>query len=52
MDAAALVPEAQVVLMGGEPEQIARLRARGTSCVFAGKRATAELPAFLRRSAD
>ena len=50
VDAAALAPEAQVVLMGGEPDQIARLRARatrGAACVFAGKRATSELPAFL-----
>jgi glycosyltransferase involved in cell wall biosynthesis len=50
VDAAALVPEAQLVLMGGEPEQIGRLRARvprGTACVFAGKRPTAELPGFL-----
>lgn len=50
VDAAALVPEAQFVLMGGEPEQIAALRARagrGASCIFAGKRPTEELPAFL-----
>lgn len=53
VDAAALVPEAQVVLMGGEPEQIARLRARagGRSCVFAGKRPTGELPVFLGAAA-
>src|SRR5688572_30048024 len=51
VDAAAAVPEAQFVFMGGEPDQIARLRARPSllqgSCVFAGKRPTAELPAFL-----
>jgi glycosyltransferase involved in cell wall biosynthesis len=46
-DAAALVPEVQVVFMGGEPEQIARLRARSGRAVFAGRRATDELPAFL-----
>ena len=50
VDAAARVSEAQFVFMGGEPEQVARLRARaarGASCVFAGPRATSELPAFL-----
>jgi glycosyltransferase involved in cell wall biosynthesis len=51
VEAASAVPEAQVVLMGGEPDQIARLRARGPSCVFAGKRATGELPAFLGAAA-
>jgi len=53
VDAAALVPDSQFVFMGGEPEQIARMRtrptviSRGGNCVFAGKRPTAELPAFL-----
>jgi glycosyltransferase involved in cell wall biosynthesis len=51
VDAAGLVPEAQFVFMGGETDQIARMRARpsagGGRCVFAGKRPTAELPAFL-----
>jgi glycosyltransferase involved in cell wall biosynthesis len=53
VDAAPLVPEAQLVFMGGEPGQIARMRARpavgapGAKCVFAGKRPTTELPAFL-----
>ena len=50
VDAAALAPEVQLVFMGGEPEQVARMRARaarGTACVFAGKRATDELAAFL-----
>ena len=50
VDAAAAVPDAQFVFMGGEPEQVARMRARaarGGTCVFAGKRPTRELPAFL-----
>ena len=50
VDAAALAPGVQFVFMGGEPAQIDRLRARaarGARCVFAGKRATDELPAFL-----
>jgi glycosyltransferase involved in cell wall biosynthesis len=54
VDAAALVPEAQFVFMGGEPDQVARMRARATraaGCVFAGKRATSELPAFLGAAA-
>jgi glycosyltransferase involved in cell wall biosynthesis len=54
VDAAALVPEAQFVFMGGEPEQVAQMRARaarGAACVFAGKRAAAELPAFLGAAA-
>ena len=54
VDAAALVPEAQFVFMGGEPEQVTRMRARAArdaACVFAGKRATRELPAFLGAAA-
>lgn len=54
VDAAAVVPEAQFVFMGGEPEQVARMRgrmARGAACVFAGKRPTSELPAFLGAAA-
>ena len=53
VDAAAAVPEAQVVLMGGEPEQIDGLRSRagGRACVFAGKRPTSALPAFLGAAA-
>jgi glycosyltransferase involved in cell wall biosynthesis len=54
VDAAALAPEAQFVFMGGEPDQVARMRARasrGAACVFAGKRATSELPAFLGAAA-
>jgi glycosyltransferase involved in cell wall biosynthesis len=48
VEATALVPEAQLVLMGGEPAEIASLRARASNrCVFAGKRPPAELPAFL-----
>jgi glycosyltransferase involved in cell wall biosynthesis len=50
VDAAAAAPEAQFVFMGGEPDQIARMRARaarGATCVFAGKRPISELPAFL-----
>jgi glycosyltransferase involved in cell wall biosynthesis len=54
VDAAAAVPEAQFVFMGGEADQVASMRgraARGAACVFAGKRATAELPAFLGAAA-
>ena len=32
VDAAGLAPEAQFVFMGGEPEQIARMRARPSTC--------------------
>jgi glycosyltransferase involved in cell wall biosynthesis len=51
--AAAQVPEASFVFMGGEPADIgamtARARAAGSAerCVFAGKRPPSELPAFL-----
>lgn len=53
VDAAALVPEAQFVFMGGETDEIegarGRARAAGASerCVFAGKRPPSELPRFL-----
>lgn len=51
VDAAARVPEAQFVFMGGEPAEIARLAARaqsaGSRCVFAGKRPPEELARFL-----
>jgi glycosyltransferase involved in cell wall biosynthesis len=51
VDAAALVPEAAFVFMGGEAADIAALSARARAgagrCVFAGKRPTTELPAFL-----
>lgn len=57
LEAAALVPEVQVVFMGGEPDEIeaARTRAQdlgaGERCVFAGKRPPAELPLFLALAA-
>jgi len=53
VDAAASVPEAQFVFMGGEPGEIDAARARAAAagvpdrCVFAGKRPPAELPRFL-----
>ena len=50
VDAAALLPDVQFLFMGGEADQIATLRARvgrQAVCLFAGKRATDELPAFL-----
>jgi glycosyltransferase involved in cell wall biosynthesis len=51
VDAAALVPEAQFVFMGGEPRDVeratARARAAGSRCIFAGKRPPEELPCFL-----
>ena len=53
IDAAALVPGAQLLLMGGEPAEIARMRERTRvlgsleRCCFAGKRPPTELPAFL-----
>ena len=53
LEAMAAVPDAQLVLMGGEPFEIERLRVKAAShglgerCVFAGKRPPAELPAFL-----
>jgi glycosyltransferase involved in cell wall biosynthesis len=51
VEAAARVPEARFVFMGGEPAEIARLSVRaaagGGRCVFTGKRSPAELPAFL-----
>jgi glycosyltransferase involved in cell wall biosynthesis len=50
-EAAARVPEAQFVFMGGEPQEIDLLRAQaaasGARCSFAGKRPPADLPAFL-----
>ena len=54
VEAAARVPEAQFLFMGGEPEEILALRAQtsasGASCVFSGKRPPSELPAFLALS--
>lgn len=51
VDAAARVPEAQFLFMGGEAPEIEALSARaanrGARCVFAGKRPVAELPHFL-----
>ncbi len=53
IDAAALVPGAQVLLMGGEPAEIERLRERARRlgslerCCFAGKRPPTELPTYL-----
>jgi glycosyltransferase involved in cell wall biosynthesis len=50
VDAAARVPEAQFVFMGGEPHELEVLRQRkagGARCVFAGKRPPSTLPGFL-----
>jgi glycosyltransferase involved in cell wall biosynthesis len=51
LQAAAEVPDAWFVLMGGEPSQIEALkagaRAGATRTVFAGQRPPAELPSFL-----
>jgi glycosyltransferase involved in cell wall biosynthesis len=53
-EAAARVPEAQFLFMGGEPVEILALRAQalasGASCAFSGKRPPSELPAFLALS--
>jgi glycosyltransferase involved in cell wall biosynthesis len=48
VDAAALVPQAQFLFVGGEVQEIERLRARGAACVFAGKRPPDDLPLLLR----
>jgi glycosyltransferase involved in cell wall biosynthesis len=51
--AAAAVPEAQFLFMGGEPAEVEAMKARAAAvgaagrCVFAGKRPPAELPVFL-----
>lgn len=51
VDAAAHVPGAQFLFMGGEPSEVSAMQARaaasGARCVFAGKRPVGELPAFL-----
>jgi glycosyltransferase involved in cell wall biosynthesis len=53
VDAAALVPDAWFVFMGGEPGEIdllrerARLTGAAERCVFSGKRPPSDLPAFL-----
>jgi len=49
--AAALVGEAQILLMGGEPSEVEALKRRASQgagrCFFAGKRPLSDLPAFL-----
>jgi glycosyltransferase involved in cell wall biosynthesis len=53
LDALALVPHVQLLLMGGSPDEVARMkteaRARGVGerTVFSGQRPPSELPAFL-----
>jgi glycosyltransferase involved in cell wall biosynthesis len=52
VEAAARVPEAEVVFMGGEVDEIEALRARaaglgGARCFFSGKRPPSELAGFL-----
>jgi glycosyltransferase involved in cell wall biosynthesis len=50
VEAAALVPEAEFVFMGGEPAEVEALRgatAGRSRSFFSGKRPPAELPAFL-----
>jgi glycosyltransferase involved in cell wall biosynthesis len=53
VEAAAALPGAQVVFMGGAPHEVARLRAHagrigaGERCAFAGPRPPSQLPAFL-----
>jgi glycosyltransferase involved in cell wall biosynthesis len=54
LEAAAALPQAQLVLMGGEEHEIeaarARVREGGARCVFAGKRPPGELARFLALS--
>jgi glycosyltransferase involved in cell wall biosynthesis len=54
IEAAARVPEAQFLFVGGEPREIDALRERatalGTACVFAGKRPPSDLPRLLALS--
>jgi glycosyltransferase involved in cell wall biosynthesis len=53
LDALVLVPDVQLLLMGGSPDDVARMRAEarargvGERCSFSGQRPPAELPAFL-----
>ena len=53
LEAMAAVPDAQLLLMGGEPRDVAGARARaaalglGDRCAFSGKRPPSELPFFL-----
>jgi glycosyltransferase involved in cell wall biosynthesis len=52
LDALALVPHTQLVLMGGGPADVARMkaaarqRAVGERCIFSGQRPPADLPVF------
>jgi glycosyltransferase involved in cell wall biosynthesis len=50
-EAATLLPDVQFLFMGGEPDEIERLRAvaaaSGARCFFSGKRPPRELPLFL-----
>jgi glycosyltransferase involved in cell wall biosynthesis len=52
--AAARLPSAQFLFMGGAPEQVEAMRRQavtgGGACVFAGRRPPAELPLFLAAS--
>jgi glycosyltransferase involved in cell wall biosynthesis len=51
-DALALVPHTQLVLMGGSPADVARMKAEaracgvGERCIFSGQRPPADLPVF------
>jgi glycosyltransferase involved in cell wall biosynthesis len=53
LDALALVPHVQVLLMGGGPADVARMKAEargrgvGERCVFSGQRPPSDLPEFL-----
>ena len=53
LDALALVPHVQLLLMGGGPDDVARMKAEargrgvGERCVFSGQRPPSDLPAFL-----
>ena len=53
LDALALVPQVQLLLMGGGPDDVARMKAEarargaGERCVFSGQRPPSELPTFL-----
>ena len=52
LDALALVPHTQLVLMGGSPADVARMKAEaracgvGERCIFSGQRPPADLPLF------
>jgi len=53
LDAFALVPHVQLLLMGGGPDDVARMKAEarsrgvGERCIFSGQRPPSELPLFL-----